>query len=75
MSIFLITIGFLFLAIYEAPPLIQAEEWPLLITAGSIWLFGFAISILLALHISVPSPTLGIAFISNLVLELLRFIF
>jgi len=74
-NIFLITIGFLLLAIYEAPALIRDKEWPLLITVGCIWLLGFTLSILLALKVNLPSPTLGIASISHIVLELLRFVF
>ncbi|MGI6550917.1 MAG: hypothetical protein ACOX4Q_12955 [Syntrophomonadales bacterium] len=75
MNIFLITVAFLSLAVYEALPLVQEEAWRELITAGCIWLLGFTLSVLLALKVPLPSPVGIMGFVSDVVLGILNLIF
>lgn len=75
MSIFLITVAFLSLAVYEALPLVQEKAWRELTATGCIWLLGFTLSVLLALKVPLPSPALIMVSISDLVLGALSLMF
>lgn len=74
MNLFLITIAFASLGVYEALPLIREEAWRELIAAGCIWLLGFTLSVLIALKVPLPSPAAIMGFVSDMVLGVLRLV-
>ena len=74
MSIFLITVAFLSMAVYETLPLVREEAWRELITAGCIWLLGFTLSVLLALKVPLPSPVAIMGLVSDVDLGILRLV-
>jgi|LFRM01.2.fsa_nt_gb hypothetical protein len=74
MSLFLITIAFALIGVYEALPLTREKAWRELITVGCIWFLGFALSILITLDAPLPSPIAIMEFVSDMVLGVLRLV-
>ncbi len=74
MNLFLITIAFACIGVYEALPLVREEAWRELIAAGCIWFLGFGLSVLMAFEAPVPSPVAIMEFVSDVVLGVLRLV-
>jgi|CZCA01.1.fsa_nt_gi hypothetical protein len=70
-TIALLVAVFTVIALFEVPKILEKGLWRELLVFSVLLLFGFTLSVLLALEVRLPSPVKGIRSLMNPILRLL----
>ena len=71
MNIALLVAAFAVIGLFEVTKILRKRLWRELLVFGFLLIFGFTLSVLLALDVPVPSPARGIKVLINPVLRLI----
>lgn len=67
----LVGLAFILMFAYQVPPLIRNEKWGELAAFAVLWLVGLVLSVLLAVGVKLPNPTLAIEFLLEPIVKIL----